>query len=82
MIRKLFTSGFDTAPGHSSAWASTAAVLRTIWANQTVEIGAAIPVEVEAKPTPKLPARSFLLAPRKGPLHLAELGVQRRRRAA
>ena len=89
LIRKLFTSGFDTTSVSVSAWSATIAMLRSIWSTR-----AELPAEVSANSadtkaslvkaltaTEQLPPASLVVPPRPSAKKMADL-VRRRRAIA
>jgi cellulose synthase (UDP-forming) len=84
LIRKLFTGGLDAANVTASAWSATGAMLRTIWSSRSAlpAPAPAATTDVAALPPLKLPAQSFVMAPRPVRARLAELSAERRRFAA
>jgi cellulose synthase (UDP-forming) len=84
LIRKLFTAGRDAISVDTSAWRTTAALVRIIWSHRQsppVVARDEQPLQPPAD-TVRLAARSFMIEPRPAPVRFAELGAQRRSRAA
>jgi hypothetical protein len=68
LIRKLFTSGFDTAGVRVSTWSATTAMLRSIWSTRAELPAAAAPAPdtlptQSANPVEKLPLASLVEPP-------------------
>jgi cellulose synthase (UDP-forming) len=89
LIRKLFTSGYDTTSVSVSTWSATMAMLRSIWSTRAelrAHVPAAAPLPTMASvmavtPSEKLPPRSLVVLPRRPAENIAEL-VERRRELA
>ena len=84
LIRKLFTSGYDTTSVSVSTWSATVAMLKSIWSARA-ELPAPITATPAAAasapamtPTEKLPPRSLVILPQRPAENMAEL-VERRR---
>lgn len=84
LIRKLFTSGFDTAAVGGSAWRVTLAMFTSIWRMRTgmLESDAVIEPVIAAAPVEKLPAQSLTVLPRLHVVRLADFVEKRRSMAA
>jgi hypothetical protein len=85
LIRKLFTSGYDTTNVSVSTWSATMAMLRSIWSTRA-ELPAPVPAAapqptLAVAPGDKLPPRSLIVLPRRPAENIAEL-VERRRELA
>jgi cellulose synthase (UDP-forming) len=81
LIRKLFTSGFDTAMMTASVWSATLGMLKSIWSVRSRAPATATPA-VPAPMLEKLPAESLVLPPRPQTVPLSVLAAQRRSTAA
>jgi cellulose synthase (UDP-forming) len=67
LIRKLFTSGFDTAAVSASTWSVTAAMLGSVWSTRSaIATTTALPDADQelAEAVQKLPASSLVVAPK------------------
>jgi cellulose synthase (UDP-forming) len=84
LIRKLFTGGLEAATVKATAWSTTRALLKSIWASRmALPAPAPAPTAEVATLSPvKLPAQSLVIAPRPGRARLAELSAERRNLAA
>ena len=83
LIRKLFTSGFDTAGVRVSTWSATIAMLRSIWSARAELPAATAPVPdtlpaQSANAAEKLPLASLVVPPRARTDDITAL-VERRR---
>jgi hypothetical protein len=86
LIRKLFTSGFDTAGVRVSTWSATIAMLRSIWSARAELPAATAPVPdtlpaQSANAAEKLPLASLVVPPRARTDDITAL-VERRRALA
>ena len=87
LIRKLFTSGFDTGSRHRvSTWSATTAMLRSIWSTRAELPAAAAPAPdtlpaQSAAAAEKLPPATFVVPPRARTDNITAL-VERRRALA
>jgi PilZ domain len=84
LIRKLFTGGLEAATVKATAWSTTRALLKSIWASR-MALPAPTPIpaaNVAPLPPVKLPARSFVMAPQPARARLAELSAERSKFAA
>jgi cellulose synthase (UDP-forming) len=85
LIRKLYTAGHDTAKVDASAWAVTAAMLKSIWKARAETPAIRSPENLTAvppRPAETLPAQSLVLAPQQQKLRLSDLVETRRDLAA
>lgn len=82
LIRKLFTAGLDTTKVDTSAWSSTAALIKSIWEIRTEMADQVEDNAVIAFPVERLPARSLVISPRPTISRLSEIGAARRTFAA
>lgn len=84
LIRKLFTAGRDATAVDGTVLSTTAGLLKIIWSHRPA--GPSPVQDEEPLPPPadtvRLPARSFMIEPHVAAVGLAELGAQRRSRAA
>jgi cellulose synthase (UDP-forming) len=89
LIRKLFTSGYDTTSVRVSTLSATVAMLKSIWSTRA-ELPSAVPKTASATtpgtplpimPSEKLPAISLVVLPRQPTESIAEL-VERRKELA
>jgi hypothetical protein len=83
LIRKLFTSGFDTAGVRVSTWSATIAMLRSIWSTRAELPAAAAPAPdthpvQSANAADKLPLASLVVQPQVRTENIKAL-VERRR---
>ena len=78
LIRKIFTSGYDTTAVATTTWAATIALLRRIW---TVQSDAGRPQPAVERPAPVelLPAQTLVVCPTGQTLSLANLSYRRER---
>ena len=79
LIRKLFTAGLDTVDVSTSAWSSTRAIFKSVWATRTElsnEVQAA-PATLVEKPVKKLPAQSLVVEPQPRTRRLSDIAQGR-----
>jgi cellulose synthase (UDP-forming) len=83
LVRKLFTAGLNAITVNASAFSSTGAMLKSIWAVGTSRADLELAVQVlPTVPTEKLPTESLVIPPQSEPKRLAKIAAERQSIAA